>query len=253
MSDGNVPATAPKRNILDLIFEEMPIRIIDQDGKPWFVLKDLGRALEIINVSDMAGRLEDDEKDGVDLADPHGRVQFTTIVNEGGFYRLVSRSGKPVARRLQRWVFNDVLPSIRKTGSYGVKPVIDVRDQGQLAQIAAQLIELNRELSLKNEEMKPKALFHDAVSASSDDMDMEQVAKVLGTGRNRMFKWLREIGILKSDNLPYQRHVDAGHFVVVQKQRFDHNGESKLYTQTRVTGKGLAYIQKKWSEASGKN
>ena len=91
----------------------------------------------------------------------------------------------------------------------------------------------------------PKAQFHDAVSEAINCQSVQEIAKVLGTGPNRLFKFLREEGLLMRDNLPYQQYLDSGYFRVVEKQYNDGRGESYTYTRTLVTGKGLAYIQKR--------
>lgn len=100
-------------------------------------------------------------------------------------------------------------------------------------------------LEAKVQEQAPKAQFHDAVTEAINCQSVQEVAKVLGTGPNRLFKFLREEGLLMRDNLPYQQHLDAGYFRVVEKQYNDGRGESHTYTRTLVTGKGLAYIQKR--------
>ena len=100
-------------------------------------------------------------------------------------------------------------------------------------------------LEAKVQEQAPKAQFHDAVAEAINCQSVQEVAKVLGTGSNRLFKFLRDEGLLMRDNLPYQKHLDAGYFRVVEKQYNDGRGESHTYTRTLVTGKGLAYIQKR--------
>lgn len=100
-------------------------------------------------------------------------------------------------------------------------------------------------LEAKVQEQAPKARFHDAVSDAINCQSVQEVAKVLGTGPVRLFKFLRDEGLLMRNNLPYQQHLDAGYFRVVEKQYNDGHGESHTYTRTLVTGKGLAYIQKR--------
>jgi anti-repressor protein len=100
-------------------------------------------------------------------------------------------------------------------------------------------------LEAKVQEQAPKAKFHDAVAEAINCQSIQEVAKVLGTGPNRLFKFLRDEGLLMHNNLPYQHHLDAGYFRVVEKQYNDERGESHTYTRTLVTGKGLAYIQKR--------
>lgn len=105
-------------------------------------------------------------------------------------------------------------------------------------------------LEAKVQEQAPKAQFHDAVAEAINCQSVQEIAKLLGTGPNRLFKFLRDEGLLMRNNLPYQQHLDAGHFRVVEKQYSDGRGESHTYTRTLVTGKGLAYIQKRMQSQS---
>lgn len=93
-------------------------RVMDRSGEPWFVLSEACRKLGIVNVSDAASRLDDDEKDNIGITDAIGRSRSTIIINESGLYTLILRSTKPEAKRFKKWITSEVLPSIRKTGSY---------------------------------------------------------------------------------------------------------------------------------------
>lgn len=95
----------------------------------------------------------------------------------------------------------------------------------------------------------PKVEFHDAVCEAINGQTVQEVAKVLGTGQNRLFRWLRAAGLLMPNNQPYQSALDAGHFRMVERQYRDPRGEIMTYTRTLVTGKGLAYIQKRFHNA----
>ena len=127
--------------------------------------------------------------------------------------------------------------------------VIDITtalaDPAKLRTVLLAYTEKVMALEAKVQEQAPKAQFHDAVSDAINCQSVQEIAKVLGTGPNRLFKFLREEGLLMRDNLPYQQHLDAGYFRVVEKQYNDGRGESHTYTRTLVTGKGLAYIQKR--------
>lgn len=93
------------------------VRVVQVDGEPWFVAADVCRALEISNSRDAVARLDDDEK-GVGSTDTLGGKQGVQIINEPGLYTLVLGSRKPEAKTFKRWVTHEVLPAIRKTGSY---------------------------------------------------------------------------------------------------------------------------------------
>ena len=96
------------------------IRTVNISGEPWFVAADVCRALEIVNHKDALSRLDEDEKSGVGLTDPHGREQITNVINEPGLYSLILSSRKPEARLFKRWITHEIIPSIRKTGSYAM-------------------------------------------------------------------------------------------------------------------------------------
>jgi prophage antirepressor-like protein len=98
-------------------FETTNVRVIIKDGDPWWVLSDVCRVLGVENSRDVAKRLDVDQK-GVDLTDTLGGCQKMTTINESGLYSVIFRSDKPEAKRFQKWVFSEVLPQIRKTGSY---------------------------------------------------------------------------------------------------------------------------------------
>ena len=105
------------------------IRVVILNGKIHFVAVDACRALEIKNSRAAMTRLEDDEKMTVDLTESHfgkrGGAQFMTVVNEPGLYRLIFASRKKEAREFQRWVYHEVLPSIRKTALYSIEQIVE--------------------------------------------------------------------------------------------------------------------------------
>ena len=111
--------------------------------------------------------------------------------------------------------------------------------------LAADLAEQKAKAEAQLAIAAPKVQFHDAVAEAINCQSVQEIAKVLETGPNRLFKFLRDEGLLMRDNLPYQKHLDAGLFRVVEKQYNDGRGESYTYTRTLVTGKGLTYIQKR--------
>lgn len=100
-------------------------RTIDVEGVPWFVLADVCRALDIKNPSDAAARLDSDEKMTLALAEGQSGVRggprSMNVINESGLYSLIVRSDKPSAKRFRKWVTSEVLPAIRKTGSFNAR------------------------------------------------------------------------------------------------------------------------------------
>lgn len=108
-------------------YEGAEVRIVQIDGEPWFVLTDVCRELDLANPTMVAKKLDNDERTKFDL----GRQGETTIVNESGLYTVILRSDKPQAKPFRKWVTSEVLPSIRKHGSYSV--------QSQFADLSQQL------------------------------------------------------------------------------------------------------------------
>ena len=102
-------------------FGEQMVRISDQAGAPWFVGRDVCAALELKNSRHALGRLPDDEK-GVVIGDTLGGAQEIAIISEPGMYRLVLTSRTEKAERFKKWVVSEVLPAIRRTGSFAIAP-----------------------------------------------------------------------------------------------------------------------------------
>ena len=98
------------------------VRTVVIDGKPFFVAKDVCAILGISNHKDAVSRLDDDERDGVGITDPIGRQQQVSVVNESGLYHLIFQSRKPEAKAFRKWVTSEVLPSLRKSGKYEMRP-----------------------------------------------------------------------------------------------------------------------------------
>jgi prophage antirepressor-like protein len=111
-------------------FEGKNVRILDINGEPWWVLKDVCDVLDIQNTKDTADRVDDDEKLArPDLTSLGQRGGW--IINESGLYSVILRSDKPDAKRFRKWVTSEVLPSIRKTGGY-LNPIVDFSDPEKL-------------------------------------------------------------------------------------------------------------------------
>ncbi|MCF6159520.1 MAG: hypothetical protein E3K32_13340 [wastewater metagenome] len=107
-------------SLMPFIFEGVGIRsLTKEDGSIWFVVKDVCEVLEIVNSRDAIAKLRDKDKDDVGLTDTIGRTQKMTIISEFGLYELVLSSRKENAQRFKYWICDEVIPSIRKTGTYG--------------------------------------------------------------------------------------------------------------------------------------
>lgn len=101
-------------NQLTKVFEGQEVRVLEIENEPWFVATDVCNVLDIKNTSDALKRLDEDERSRFNL----GRQGEVNVVNEFGLYTLILGSRKSEAKNFKRWITHDVIPSIRKTGSY---------------------------------------------------------------------------------------------------------------------------------------
>lgn len=134
-------------------YEATEVRTFLVDGQPWFVAKDICNILDIKNATDSLKNLDQDDLDTTEVIDSLGRPQITNIVNESGLYQLIFQSRKPEAKNFKRWVTHEVLPSIRKTGTYSVENIFENPDA--LMQILANYskekrLRISAENKLKN-------------------------------------------------------------------------------------------------------
>lgn len=105
------------------------IRIVEKDGEPWMVGKDVAAALGYERTAkSIQDHVDTEDKDEVPIQDSIGRMQKTPVINESGLYSLVLSSKLPGAKKFKRWVTAEVLPSIRKTGHYQHKPMTDYQE-----------------------------------------------------------------------------------------------------------------------------
>ena len=127
------------------------------------------------------------------------------------------------------------------------KPSLPSTYKEALIELLAQ-VEENERLQLENKELKPKGEFYDAVAGSDSVIDMNQVAKTLkvkGLGRNKLFDFLRQRGILMKDNQPYQQYVDKGFFKLIEVRWTNpKTGDTNIIMKTMVFQTGLDYIRK---------
>ena len=221
------------------------VRIILQDNEPWFVAKDVCDCLEHTNPTMALQRLDDDERSKLNL----GRQGEANVVNEYGLYSLVLSSRKPEAKEFKRWITHEVLPSLRKYGTYSM----DIpRTLPDALKAYANEIEAHNQTRALLEEQKPKVLFADAVSTSDTDILIGDLAKLLNQnghniGQNRLFERLRNEGYLisrkgASYNIPTQRAMELGLFRIKETAITHSDGRVSLNKTPKVTGKGQLYF-----------
>lgn len=231
--------------------------ITDNDGI-YFVGKDVAQALGYSNQRDALARHVDDEDKGVVKRDTPGGVQDVTTINESGLYSLVLSSKLPSAKRFKRWVTSEVLPALRRQGGYMLTGANETPEQ-----IMARALKIADEaLKRKDaiiEEMKPKALFADAVGASDNTCLIGELAKMLrqngvDVGANRLFERLRNEGFLgkygSNYNVPTQRSMELGLFRIKETAIQHSDGHVTLQRTPKCTGKGQRYFIKRYASCS---
>ena len=242
-------------NIQIFNYNSVEVRTIQNDGEPWFVLKDVCNVLHIGNSRDVVARLDQDEK-GVGQIDTLGGKQEMTIINESGLYNVILRSDKPEAKPFRKWVTSEVLPTIRRHGMYATpdtveKMLADPDTTIKLLETIKQERAARLALEAQAEANKPKVLFADAVSASHSSILVGDLAKLLRQngveiGQNRLFRFLRDKGYLCSQgeryNLPTQRSMDRGWFQVKETTINQPDGSIRITRTVKVTGKGQQYF-----------
>lgn len=122
-------------------YENNEVRVVEKDDEPWFVASDVCKVLELKNTTRSCSKLLDHEK-GLHSLNTIRGMQSMIIISESGVYKLIVRSDKEKAVAFQNWLFGEVLPSIRKTGSYSVQPVQDDFSSNPIVQQAQAFLEL---------------------------------------------------------------------------------------------------------------
>lgn len=242
------------------------IRAGMNDDEPWFVAKDVANALGYRTASEMTRRLDEDEKGKRSVYTPGG-PQGLIVVSEPGLYVAILGSKIPQAKAFKRWVVHEVLPAIRKTGGYMAARPDETPEEtmARALRIADETMRRQREriegLSAENAELRPKALFADAVAASDGTCLVGELAKMLrqngvDIGQNRLFGWLRDNGWLGRSgcnrNVPTQRAMDMGLFRIKETAVTHSDGRVTVTRTPKVTGKGQRYFVDKFVDDEGR-
>jgi anti-repressor protein len=227
------------------------VRTVIKNEEVWFVAKDVCEVLEHTDTSTAIKRLDDDEKLTQTMF-VSGQNREVWIINESGLYSLILSSRKPEAKQFKRWITHEVLPSIRKHGTYMTDDVIEktLTDPDFIIQIATQLKEekIKRlEAEKKIEEDKPLVTFAETCLKSKDNILVRQLSKIaqdegMNIGEKKLYNKLREWNmILKHSTEPSQTSMNSGYFVV-EEVSVDTAYGVKLNKTTKVTPKGQVYI-----------
>lgn len=226
------------------------IRTAKINNDIYFVGKDVAEALGYVDTNKAVSmHVDDEDKKLNDKTSPSFGQRGATLINESGLYSLVLSSKLESAKRFKRWVTSEVLPALRKTGSYSMN--IPQTLPEALRAYADEVEQHNKTKALV-EAQRPKVLFADAVSTSNTDILVGDLAKLLSqngyaVGQNRLFERLRNEGFLisrkgSSYNSPTQRAMELGLFRIKETAITHADGRTTINKTPKVTGKGQQYF-----------
>lgn len=232
--------------------------IIDDEGKPWFVGKDVTKLLGYKNASKAIDDHvhKDDKLNNESLSSLGQRGGW--LINEYGLYDLAFASKLPQAQAFKRWVITEVLPQIRKTGGYIPTHAADgdLLSPDEIIEQAKKIVQNTldyqtkqlEEMEQKLIEQKPKVQFAEAVEENENSIYIRELAKLLTNNgikisQNQLFAWLRNNGYLyQRSTLPIQKWVVKGYFSVHVTLYEDSRGRLYENVVTKVTGLGQLYF-----------
>lgn len=233
------------------------VRTTEIDGKPYFCGADVAKALGYAKPNNA---INEHCRYALKQGTPHPQSPSKTIemsfIPEGDVYRLIVGSKLPTAEKFERWVFDEVLPSIRRDGGY-IRANSGMSDEEIMARAVLLGQKKIEEQAQRIKEMRPKEIFADRVSASESSILVGDLAKLLkqngvDMGQKRLFRWLRDKGYLikygVSYNLPTQRSMELGLFEIKETTITHADGHISISKTVKVTGKGQVYFVNKFMQ-----
>lgn len=213
--------------IMPFVYGSSEVRTVTIDNETWFVAKDVCEVLDIANVTQALNRLDDDERSMFNI----GRQGETNVVNEPGLYSLISGSRKPEAKQFRRWINHEVIPSIRKTGSYGTS--IDLSKLSPemqmfkmtfdaVAKIQLEAAEANQKIA----EVQNKVTTIQETILQRDDNWRQKITGMLN-GAAQRFGGHQEIRRESYSRLEERAHCKLNIRLVNLKERLEESGATK--------------------------
>lgn len=221
-------------------FEKNEVRTFLVNDEPYFVGKDVASVLGYSNTPKAI-------RDHVDEEDKTQNESFTVngtalmLINESGLYSLILKSKMPNARKFKRWVTSEVLPTIRKTGSYTNVP----QSFAQALRLAADLEEKNQLLEQQIAEYEPKISYLDMILSSTDTVATSQIAADYGMSAIALNKLLNELGVqhkVSGQWILYRKHMNQGYTKSHTSEILKADGGIKVVMNTKWTQKGRVFI-----------
>ena len=218
------------------------VRILERDNELWFVAKDVCECLGLGDTSKAVGRLDTDEKGTNSIPTPGGHQNLLTV-NEYGLYSLVLSSRKPEAKEFKRWITHDVIPAIRKTGSYSMAIPKTLPEALRAYANEVELHNATKAIVAQQEqqiaEFKPVKDYVDKILSSKSCLTITQIAADYGMSAQELNKILHEAGLQRKVGdqwILYKQHMSKGFT------------KSETFTFCRSDGRLDSKITTKWTQ-----
>ena len=238
-------------------FKEQQVDILIINGEPHFIGKQVATILGYKDtVNALKAHVDAEDKRGWQITTPSRGLQTATIINESGLYSLIMGSKLESAKEFKRWVTSEVLPSIRKTGSYAVTQETDeeliaralVAANAIVAKLQDRVGLLEERVAVQGQqiaEMNPKAAYYDMILNAKGLVSITTIAKDYGMSGTKMNELLHEQGIQWKQNktwVLYQQYADKGYTNTKTHEYQDNNGNYQVVVHTYWTQKGRLFI-----------
>lgn len=232
------------------------VRVVDVNGEPWFVARDVASALGYVDTTQAIRMHCEKAKDfrGVEMT---ATATPMKIIPEEDVYALIFGSHLESAKQFRRWICDEVLPAIRKHGGYLTPAKLEeaLTDPDTIIRLATNLkAERGKRQALEAQAAadRPKVVFAESIEVAKTSILVGEMAKLIkqatgcDMGQNRFFEWLRANGYLhkggSARNMPTQRCIDAGWMEIKEGTRIGSSGECHITRTPKVTGKGQIYF-----------
>lgn len=232
------------------------VRVVDVNGEPWFVARDVASALGYVDTTQAIRMHCEKAKDfrGVEMT---ATATPMKIIPEEDVYALIFGSHLESAKQFRRWICDEVLPAIRKHGGYLTPAKLEeaLTDPDTIIRLATNLkAERKKRQALEAQAAadRPKVVFAESIEVAKTSILVGEMAKLIkqatgcDMGQNRFFEWLRANGYLhkggSARNMPTQRCIDAGWMEIKEGTRIGSSGECHITRTPKVTGKGQIYF-----------
>lgn len=224
-------------------FEGNEVRTVQRDSITWFAANDVTKNLGLSNTTVAVSRLDDDEVTKFNLGGLSGSTNF---ISEAGLYKLVGSSHKPAAKKFNRWVTHEVLPTIRKHGAYLTDQKIEevLTDPDTIIKLATQLKEERTGRLIAEQqvqELKPKATYYDRILSNKALVAISVIAKDYGMSGTAMNNLLHRLGVQYKQGktwLLYSRYQTTGWTQSETTMVKRKDGTEKAVLNTKWTQKG---------------